>query len=144
MKVLLSKLFLFQIEEGINMKKLLIFEDDYLSQELMRKVFNKDYVVDICESSEEYFSNYSDIYYCVILMDIALKGKKQGIELIKEIRNSPVHNNVPIICLTAHGHAATRKNALDAGADLFFTKPVHNTLLKEAIVSLIKEETHDN
>lgn len=125
------------------MKKLLIVEDDLLSQDLFRRIFKNELEIDICESSEEFYAKYSKILYDLIIMDIALKGKKLGTDLISEIRKSPFHKCIPIICLTAHAHAFTRTDALKAGADVFFTKPVHNTLLKETAISLINRKIND-
>ena len=128
------------------MKKMLLVEDDYLSQELMKRIFKNEYELDICESTEEYYSKYSKIGYSVIIMDNSLKGEKPGIDLIKEIRDFSFHKDVPIICLTAHALALTREKAITAGTDLFLTKPISNAKLAEAVDLLIKqkESTHSD
>ncbi|KUO61473.1 hypothetical protein APF79_01380 [bacterium BRH_c32] len=119
------------------MKKILIVEDDIYSQDLMRKIFRKDFETDICSSSEEYHEKYSDKKYCVMIIDVSIKGRKNGLEFIKEIRGITSTKNTPIICLTAHAQTKMREMALDSGADLFITKPVLNKTLKEAITYLI-------
>ncbi len=120
------------------MNKMLIVEDDLLSQDLFRRIFKNKFIISICDSSEEYYDKYSEDNYDIIIMDIALKGKKQGIDLIKEIRETKDKKNTPIICLTAHAHNINKVNSLEAGADLFFTKPIHNTELVEAVDSLLR------
>ena len=118
------------------MKKMLIVEDDIVSQKYLRLLFHKDYEIVICESSEEYDLNYSQTEFDIIMMDISLKGSKSGLDLIKEIRADSV-SYTPIICFTANARADTKKMAIEFGTDLFIAKPMDNDLLKDAVSSLV-------
>ncbi|MCX6173415.1 MAG: response regulator [Ignavibacteriales bacterium] len=120
------------------MKKMLIIEDDILSQDVMRRIFKSDFEMDMCESAEEYYEKYSNKNYDIIIMDISLKGKKHGFDLTKEIKASPSFTGTPILCLTAHAEMKARKIAMESGTDLFITKPVATKVLREAVASLIK------
>jgi two-component system, OmpR family, aerobic respiration control sensor histidine kinase ArcB len=122
------------------MKKMLIIEDDDLSIKVMRRIFQANFEVFVCESAEEYYEKYSNTDYNIILMDISLKGKKNGLELIKEIKETPSYKSTPIICLTAHAQTKIRQTAIDSGSDLFITKPVSNKILKEAVDFLLKSK----
>ena len=121
-----------------NMKKMLVVEDDILSQKIMRRIFKNDFEIDECESAEEFHEKYSNKNYHIIIVDISLKGSKHGLDLIKEIKALSLYTNTPIICLTAHAQTKMRKTAVESGADLFITKPVSNKALREAVASLIK------
>jgi CheY-like chemotaxis protein len=124
------------------MKKMLVVEDDILSQNVMRRIFKSDFEsdfeIDFCESVKEYYEKYSNTNYDIIIMDISLKGIRNGLELIKEIKEAPSYTGTPILCLTAHVMEKTRKTAIESGSDLFITKPVKNKILKEAVASLVK------
>jgi CheY-like chemotaxis protein len=120
------------------MNKMLIVEDDDLSIDVTRRIFRNDFEIFICYSAEEYYEKYSNYNFDIIIMDISLKGPKNGLELIKEIKEIPSLSNIPILCLTAHAQTRMRLTAIDSGSDLFFTKPVPNKILKEAVASLIK------
>ncbi|PJB01235.1 MAG: hypothetical protein CO127_04845 [Ignavibacteria bacterium CG_4_9_14_3_um_filter_36_18] len=120
------------------MKKMLLVEDDDLSIDVMRRIFENDFEMDICESAEEYYEKYPETIYDIILMDIAIKGDKNGFEFIKEIKASPKFTGSPIICLTAYAQNKVKQEAMEAGADVFITKPVTQIALKEAINSLLK------
>jgi len=122
------------------MKKMLVVEDDILSQDVMRRIFKSDFEIDFCESVDEYYEKYSKTNYGIIIMDVALKGIKNGLELIKEIKAAPQFTGTPILCLTAHAMEKTRKAAIESGSDYFITKPVANRVLKEAVASLLKSE----
>ncbi len=120
------------------MKKMLVVEDDILSQKVLRRIFKNDFEMDFCESVDEYYEKYSNTNYDIIIMDISLKGNKNGLELIKEIKAAPLYTGTPILCLTAHAQTKMRQTAMESGTDLFITKPVSNRALKEAVDSLIR------
>ncbi|MFO7525292.1 MAG: response regulator [Ignavibacteriaceae bacterium] len=117
---------------------MLIVEDDDLSQNLMRRVFRADFDVSICDSSEEYYEKYSRSIFDIIIMDVSLKGTKNGLELTKEIKSDPSYSGTPIICLTAHAQTMMRQTAIESGTDYFITKPISNKILKETVRSLLK------
>lgn len=124
------------------MEKILIIEDDLLSQEYMERIFKKEYEIDLCDSSEEYYDKYSEGSYNVIIVDVSIRGSRTGLELIKEIKETPSSANTPIICLTAHAQTRMRQTAIETGVDLFMTKPVPNKTLREAVAFLINERKH--
>ena len=126
------------IDKEIKMKKMLIVEDDIPSQGVMRRTFKSDFEMDFCESSEEYYEKYSNTNYDIIIMDIALKGGKNGLEMIKEIKAAPDFNGTPILCLTAHAQIRMKQTAIEAGSDSFITKPVATKTLKEAVTLLLR------
>jgi DNA-binding response OmpR family regulator len=123
------------------MKKMLVVEDDTLSQNVIRRIFKSDFEMDFCESVDEYYEKYSNTKYDIIIMDISLKGIKNGFELIKEIKAVPTYAGIPILCLTAHAQTKMKKTAMESGSDIFIVKPVPNRVLKEAVASLI-DKTH--
>ncbi len=120
------------------MRKMLIVEDDDLSQNLMRRVFRSDFDVSICDSSEEYYEKFSHRIFDIIIMDVSIKGTKNGLELTKEIKSVPSYSGTPIICLTAHAQTSMRRTAIESGSDYFITKPITNKILKETVRSLLK------
>jgi DNA-binding response OmpR family regulator len=124
----------------LQMKKMLVIEDDILSQDVMRRIFKNDFEIDTCESSEEYYEKFSNNDYIIMVVDVSIKGSKHGLELIKEIKESTLNKNTPVICLTAHTQTAMRQTAIDSGACLFLTKPVSNTVLREIVAALLKKD----
>ena len=116
---------------------MLIVEDDDLSIMVMRRIFRDDFEIFICDSAEEFYEKYINNSFDIIIMDVSLKGTKNGLELTKEIKELSSYAGIPIICFTAHAQANMRKNALESGADLFITKPVSNSILKEAVATLV-------
>jgi CheY-like chemotaxis protein len=110
-------------------KRLLLVEDDKNTQNIYRKMFSLHFKVEVCDNDEEFYKLLKKFKFDIIIMDISLKGFKDGLQLTKEIKNNPDFKNIPVICLTAHAFPQDRENALDAGVDEFLTKPVEASRL---------------
>src|SRR5216683_214215 len=66
----------------------------------------------------------------LVLMDIRLKGEKDGIQAAKEIRQQV---DVPIVYLTAHSDQLTVDRAKATEHDGFLLKPFHSRELQSTI-----------
>lgn len=119
------------------MKKMLIVENDLLSQNLLQRIFRSEFEINICNSGEDYYEAFSTTKFDIILMDVSLNGSMNGLELIKDIKGTNILKDTPILCLSAHAETRTRQAALEAGAEIFITKPVQNHVLREAVESLL-------
>ena len=58
----------------------------------------------------------------LIVLDIMLPGK-DGIDVLKEIRNNPETRKIPVIMATAKGTEMDKIQGLDTGADDYLVKP---------------------
>ena len=77
-----------------------------------------------------------DLDVDLILMDIRLAGRMDGIEAARRIRDQ---RNTPIIFITAHGDPATRaKIEQVVPGTPVLAKPITAERLKEAIASVMK------
>lgn len=126
------------------MKTMLIIEDDLLTQRIYKRLFKEQFELDFAESVEKFYSSYVDKDYSIAIIDIALKGTKDGIKLIEELRLNPRHKNIPIICITAHALTRDRMLATKAGADIFLTKPIENSQLINLVKSLLMKSSTKN
>ena len=80
----------------------------------------------------------TDLDADLILMDIRLAGRMDGIEAARRIREQ---RDTPIIFITAHGDAATRakiEHVLPGTPVL--AKPITAAILKDAIASVMKPQ----
>lgn len=130
------------MEENILQKEkpsVLIVEDDFDSQEFLRILLSRKFKTLLCDSENSFYPLIENYKIDVILMDISLKGKKNGLELIQELKNKSRYRYIPIVCFTAHAFGQDRINALQAGADIFLAKPVNNSILLNAIESLLNK-----
>ena len=68
----------------------------------------------------------------LIIMDVTMP-EMDGIAALAELKATPETAAIPVIMLTARGHALTRHEAANSGAALYITKPFSpNALAAEA------------
>jgi len=84
-------------------KRLLIVEDErIIAEDIKRTLLQFDYeVIDIISYGERVLERYEELNPNLILMDIMLAGKMNGIETASKIKDK---HNVPIIYLTAYAN----------------------------------------
>ena len=114
--------------------KLLVTEDDFENQKFLEMFLRRNFEVEICDSEQSFYEHLNKKKFDVILMDISLRGNKNGLELTKELRKMPGYEKIPIVCLSAHAFKKDRDNALNAGVDVFLTKPVENKILLSTLM----------
>ena len=66
----------------------------------------------------------------LILPDINMPGMN-GLELLPKAK--AMRPDVPVIMITAYGDAATKRKALENGAEAFLTKPIDFVVLRNEI-----------
>ncbi len=122
---------------------LLVVEDDYDSQKFLQLFLRREFNVEVCDSSETFYAVLEDQKIDIILMDISLRGTKNGLELTSEIKADKNYKNIPVVVLTAHAFHKDKERAYKAGVDAFLTKPVQNDLLLSTLVKILKNNTED-
>lgn len=121
--------------------RILIVEDEGLvARDLESMVRNLGYrVVGVCSSGEEAFRLINTRHPDLIIMDIVLQGRIDGIKAADEIRR---RYNLPIIFLTAHTDEATFQRAKVTNPLAFLHKPVEQKELLTVIeMALYKHRT---
>jgi len=113
--------------------KLLILEDDNLNQLVYKRILSKEYDVVICGDDKEFDSAINRDTYDLFIIDLAINCERDGIDLIKELRQTDQYRNTAIIVVTAFAFRKDRENCMAAGATEFMVKPFDNINLLEAI-----------
>lgn len=72
----------------------------------------------------------------LIVMDVQMP-EMDGLTALKILKESPDTNGIPVIMLTARGHAVTRATAEGTGAAEFLTKPFSPSQLLATVQQLI-------
>lgn len=121
--------------------RLLIVEDDFENQKFLQIFLKRKFEVDICDSADTFYEKIKEKEFDIILMDISLRGKKDGLQLTKEMRENPQYKSIPIVGLSAHAFQKDRDNAYNAGIDVFITKPVQNDVLMETLVKTLGDKS---
>ena len=78
----------------------------------------------------------------LIVLDIMLPSK-DGVEVLKEIRNDPETRKIPVIMATAKGTEMDKIQGLDTGADDYLVKPFGVMEMVSRIKAVLRRCEHD-
>ncbi|PJA78133.1 MAG: hypothetical protein CO149_05660 [Nitrospirae bacterium CG_4_9_14_3_um_filter_51_5] len=121
--------------------KLLVVEDDYENQKFLQIFLRRVFDIEICDSGETFYEKLNNSKFDIILMDISLRGKKDGLQLTREIRQTEEYKNLPVVGLSAHAFQRDKDNAYNAGVDVFLTKPVQNDVLMDTLIKTLNKKS---
>lgn len=106
------------------MKKILIADDLPAVRRLVRLTLKSpDYQIFEAENAEQAVEIARTEKPDLIIMDIMMPGKFDGLQAVRIIKESPEIRGCKIVMLTAKGQDSDREHTLKAGADAFFAKP---------------------
>lgn len=124
------------------MAKILLVEDDPDTRELVRLTLEL-YGHDVTEAktAEDSLVKAQASVPDLILMDLSLGGKFDGLEATKRLRADPAFDATPIIALTAHAMAGDREKSLAAGCDEHWTKPILDlSVFKDSVARIAAQK----
>jgi DNA-binding response OmpR family regulator len=118
------------------MQKILLVEDDALISEMyVNKLSSAGFEVAVAKDGDEAIAKTKEIKPDLILLDVVLP-KKDGFEILKEIKEYPETKNIKAIFLTNLGEEENIKRGREAQADAYLIK-AHST--PSDIVEKVKE-----
>jgi len=113
--------------------KVLIVEDDAVIRKFLRLQLGKwGYGVVEAEDGVEAILKLGKEDFDLIICDIMMP-KKDGWELIKEVRLSPKRKDIPVIILTAKNKDSDMFKGYELGADYYISKPFTKAQLLHGI-----------
>ncbi len=120
--------------ESVQRKKLLLVEDNPISQNLELKILREvGYEVEAVSTGHAAIEAINTGVYSLALMDVEMTDM-DGITATKKIRESSGANSkIPIIAVTAHSSMKDREKCLAAGMDDYIAKPINIHFLKITI-----------
>jgi two-component system, chemotaxis family, chemotaxis protein CheY len=118
-------------------KRVLIVDDSATIRQQVRMALGQAGfdVVEAADGEEGLLKIRSDSTIAMVICDVNMP-KKDGLELIEEIKAGGAHAHVPIVMLTTEGQPALVQRAKQAGARGWIVKPFKPNLLVAAIQKL--------
>ena len=129
------------MSEEVQKPRLLIVEDDYENQKFLQIFLKRKFDLELCDSSDTFYEKLNNAKFDIILMDISLRGKKDGLQLTQEIREMDEYKDLPVVGLSAHAFQRDKDNAYNAGVDIFLTKPVQNDVLMDTLLRTLEKKS---
>lgn len=117
--------------------RILLAEDNEANREtLLVYLENNGYQILLAQDGREAVAIAQSQPPDLILMDIQMPGM-DGLEAIRQIRQNSALASVPIVALTALAMPGDRERCLQAGANEYFSKPVHLKVLAATLQTLL-------
>ena len=95
------------------------------------------------ESSDSFFPALEASLPDLVLLDIMLPGK-DGMEILRMLRESSVTKDIPVILLTAKSDRIDKIKGLDSGADDYITKPFDVLELISRIKAVLRRSNKED
>jgi DNA-binding response OmpR family regulator len=98
---------------------------------------NSGYEVEVARNGDEALERIAAAPPDLVLLDVMMPARS-GYDVCREIRARPDLAAVKVVMLSAKGSRADVQRGLEAGADLYITKPFSNRELLDRIKDLLR------
>lgn len=114
----------------------LVVEDEPNISEAIKFILSRDgWAVDIHSNGVDAVEEVRRRNPDVLILDVMLPGRS-GYDILRELREDPSTEGLPVLMLTARGQTKDRQMAEQAGASHFMTKPFSNADVLDAVRAL--------
>lgn len=105
-------------------KQILIVDDDEMVLMALEELLKPEgYKIDAVSRGVEALKKLDDNDYDLLMLDVIMP-EMDGFELCRRIREKETYKETPIVFLTAKSRDEDRGQGLEAGANLFLSKPI--------------------
>jgi DNA-binding response OmpR family regulator len=120
-------------------RKILIVDDEEVIRKFLRIHLTKlGYEVKEAADGEQAIKLLGGDDFDLLICDI-LMPKKDGWEVIKEVKSDPKTKDIPVIVLTAKNEDTDMFRGYDMGANYYMTKPFTKAQLLYGLKLMLKE-----
>ncbi len=127
------------------MVKILVIDDNPQNLQQLKEILNGlGYAPGILSMPEFLFNRLDVESFELILMDVNMP-KIDGITLLKQVKQHPVYNTIPVVMLTGDPNEEILSQCFDNGAADFIKKPVSSLVLEARLKTILaaKKRTDD-
>jgi two-component system cell cycle response regulator DivK len=118
--------------------RVMVVEDEFDSVQVVSRVLQHHGVeVHVARNGYEALKLLGEILPTLILMDLALP-EMDGWETLARIRANPQTAQIPVVAITAYHSVNVAEDALHAGFDAYFPKPLDTTSLMQRLADVLK------
>ena len=124
--------------------RILAVDDVSTNLDILRvRLESQGYEVVTAVDGEDALARTAELQPDLILLDIMMP-KMDGIEVVKRLKQDPVHRFIPVILVTAKAETKDVVSGLEAGGDDYLTKPFEHAALMARVRSLLRaKQLHD-
>lgn len=123
--------------------RILIVEDHAETGLLMQYALRQRYRTEVVHSAEDALQQAAATTYDGFLIDINLRSKRNGLDVLEALRAREPHGHAPMVAVTAHALTGDRERFLSAGFDGYVGKPFTADDLRAAVQRLVTPRRTD-
>ena len=118
--------------------RVLIVEDEFDSIQMVSKILQHHGAqVQIAHDGRECLRILQEIEPTLVVMDLALP-EMDGWETLALIRQNPSTAHIPVVAITAYHSVSVAEDAVKAGFNAYFPKPLDTTMLVHRLAQIVK------
>ncbi len=122
-------------------RHILVVEDDEINRGMVEAMLTgMGITVECVGNGQEAVDVTREGIFDALLMDMQMPVMG-GYQAMEKIRKEGACKNVPIIAMTAHALPEDKEKCLQAGADIYISKPFHKTRLQEVLTAVLIPKT---
>ncbi|MGI4865194.1 MAG: substrate-binding domain-containing protein [Janthinobacterium lividum] len=114
----------------------LVIEDNPDVNDFLVRKLQADYQVQTATDGHTGFRLATDLIPDLIVCDVMMPGLS-GLEVVTQLRADWRTSHIPVVVLTARSTVEQQLEGVQAGADLYLTKPFNPTFLLESVRTLL-------
>lgn len=120
--------------------KILLVEDHADIRRLVRLTLEfESFEIHEAGDAEEGLELARRIHPDLILLDVMMPGRRNGLDLCRDLKADPALSKVPVLMLSARGSGSDREAGLQAGAAGYLVKPFSPIALLEHVGELLSQ-----
>jgi CheY-like chemotaxis protein len=121
-------------------KKILVADDEVFMLRLLEMTLKKGgYEVVSCRDGKAALAAAAAQLPQLIVLDVMMPGL-DGLGALRQLKENPATREIPVVVLSAKGHALTKVEAEASGAVLFLAKPFSPNELLGAVRKILEPE----
>ncbi|MBJ6108704.1 substrate-binding domain-containing protein [Hymenobacter sp. BT523] len=114
----------------------LVIEDNQEVNEFLTRKLGGNFRVQSAADGHTGFRLATELIPDLVVCDVMMPGLS-GLEVVAQLRADWRTSHIPVVLLTARGAAEQQVEGVQAGADLYLTKPFNPTFLLESVRTLL-------
>jgi two-component system, cell cycle response regulator DivK len=119
-------------------KKILYVENDPSSLLFIKRLLENKYDFDSAQNDKDALLKLKENDYDLVLMDIMLGGKLDGVEIMKWSKDFKPDSKTLFLAITTQSYSSGNENFLSKGFDGYFSKPLDIDKLISSIDLLLE------
>jgi CheY-like chemotaxis protein len=123
-------------------KRILVVDDDEMVLMALEELLKPEgYEVQTVSSGTEALQKLEEGGYDLLMLDVIMP-EMDGYELCKRIREKEKYKETPVVFLTAKSRDEDRARGLEAGANLYLSKPISPDKLLGIVSDALGQKKH--